>query len=166
MDLRAERRVIRRLGIGSDRSTLVVSPRFPAPLLFFLLFLPFISHGNISWKSRGNNPLSLPPVIYRPPLSRNVADRISPFNLPAFIPRYRACVYTPRVSRFHSRRNFHRGNARLCRGKEKKKDYAVGIACALSLSLEKSEKRQVFEKTKKLETRERERDVEGIEKQR
>lgn len=71
---------------------------FPLPSFsFFPFFLFFISRGNISWKS-GNNLLSLPPVIYRPPLFRNVPDRISPFNLPAFIPRYRAPVYASLVS--------------------------------------------------------------------
>lgn len=81
-------------------------PHFPFAPFFFLFsfFFFFTSHGNISWKS-GNNLLSLPPVIYRPPLFRNVPDRISPFNLPAFIPRYRARVRT-RIS-FPPLRNFH-----------------------------------------------------------
>ena len=84
MDLRAKRRIIRRLDIGSD------CPRLPlslSPLLCVRVggrasfySLPTHTHiygGNISWKN-SNNPLSLPPVIYTSPLSRNVGDRISP----------------------------------------------------------------------------------------
>lgn len=176
MDLRVERRVIPvGLAIGSDCSRFPLSfrhpPHFPAPFFFsFLSFLSFffffISLGNISWKS-GNNLLSLPPVIYRPPLFRNVPDRISPFNLPAFIPRYRAPL-RPTASPLR----FHRYEistitkvTRLClcrkkrkRRRKKEKDYARALFG--------SERREVFEKRKNKETREREREEERIEKQR
>lgn len=82
-------------------------PHFPfAPFFFLFSFFFFFLLRTVifRWKS-GNNLLSLPPVIYRPPLFRNVPDRISPFNLSAFIPRYRARVRT-RLS-FPPLRNFH-----------------------------------------------------------
>ena len=143
-------------------------PSFSPSFLSFLSFFFFFSLGNISWKS-GNNLLSLPPVIYRPPLFRNVPDRISPFNLPAFIPRYRAPL-RPTASPLR----FHRYEistitkvTRLClcrkkrkRRRKKEKDYARALFG--------SERREVFEKRTNKETREREREREEecIEKQR
>lgn len=164
----------RRLRIGSDCSrfplsftaTLHIFPSLPS-FSFSPFFFFFTSHGNISWKS-GNNLLSLPPVIYRPPLFRNVPDRISPFNLPAFIPRYRARVRT-RLS-FPPLRNFHDYSkvTRVCvEKKEKEKRKGSRRMDRLRSLRKRGAKGGKFSKNEKAgNEREREREKQRIEKQR
>ena len=133
-------------------------PSFSPSFLSFLSFFFFISLGNISWKS-GNNLLSLPPVIYRPPLFRNVPDRISPFNLPAFIPRYRAPL-RPTASPLR----FHRYEistitkvTRVCvEKKEKEEEKKKRITRALSSEVKGGK----FSKNEQIRKRERERERE------
>lgn len=131
---------------------------FPLPSFSFFPFFFFISRGNISWKS-GNNLLSLPPVIYRPPLFRNVPDRISPFNLPAFIPRYRAPVY---ASRFHRHEISTIGKVtrspRMC--VEKKRERRKEKDRVRSLGVKRGVKGGKFSKNEKIENEgEREREA-------